>query len=325
MIDRDRDDGHQILWIERHDTKGRKLDYFKALLYRRSIHASRAFHSSMSRRQLFNSNRIRQWRVKFYKNLGTALNFLENVSDRVTNQTVSPLFVSCLNPTEGHEEISPFFLLSQREREREREKELFHFRLFNHPLLQRLLSYNWRIHISFDLDALILNREPLVLAIRGKGNARETRPRPKVWTRTTLIEYSSTFWPTKLHSYPAPCQRPRIQRKVEARCGGGRPLPFYHVKGETSGHLNATPSIRESSKKRFQYAISIQNKLAAWPKISFRTLWRSPLFSSTSRRDTTYRLILIIAPRRRDASNRLPHHGQQNPIAIDRVSINRDH
>lgn len=42
----------------------------------------------------------------------------------------------------------------------------------------------------------------------------------------------------------------------------------------------------------------------------FRSLWRSPTLLFTSRRDTTYRLILIIAPRRRDASNRLPHHAQ---------------
>lgn len=46
----------------------------------------------------------------------------------------------------------------------------------------------------------------------------------------------------------------------------------------------------------------------------------------TFRRDTTYRLILIIAPRRRDASNRLPTLGiEGNPIAIDRESIDYDH
>lgn len=121
-------------------------------------------------------------------------------------------------------------------------------------------------HISFDLDVLFV-------ASRGPRNrsktTREISERMFAFKHeTTLTEYSLISWPIKLHSYPAPCQRPRIQRKVEVRCREGRPLPFYQAKGQKSGHLSSTSSICENS-KRSRYAISIQNTLVAWRSFLF--------------------------------------------------------
>lgn len=103
-----------------------------------------------------------------------------------------------------------------------------------------------------------------------------------------------------------------------ARFEGGRPLPFSYAKGLIGHFTNFTFSTRESSKS-FRNSISIQHAVARATWLQFFLL-RRPRF--TFRRDATYRLILIIAPRRRDASNRLPHRcrGKSNR---DRSRIDR--
>lgn len=86
----------------------------------------------------------------------------------------------------------------------------------------------------------------------------ETFNESLVSSGTTLTEYPTIFCPIKLHSYPAPCQRPRIQQKPKVHCGGGRQLPFYQDKGKQLSHLTrSTSSIRQNS-KRSRYVISTQ-------------------------------------------------------------------
>lgn len=173
---------------------------------------------------------------------------------------------------------------------------MFSIPIIHHPNVSCYITIDIslrRTHISFDLDVL------LILPVIVLKQREETFNESLVSSGTTLTEYPTIFCPIKLHSYPAPCQRPRIQQKPKVHCGGGRQLPFYQDKGKQLSHLTrSTSSIRQNS-KRSRYVISTQ------PCTMLQTFsLTATLF--TFRRDTTYRLILIIAPRRRDASNRLP-------------------
>lgn len=249
----------------------------------------------MSHRQLFNSKRIRQWQVKFYKNLDITLNFLKNINSKVMNQIViiwsnrnlSNSFVNRLIELKNTKKIHKFSLLSI---------------LIIHCYSVCYLTIDISLrptHISFDLDVLFV-------ASRGPRNrsetTREISDESSVLNETTLTEYSLISWPIKLHSYPAPCQRPRIQRKVEVHCREGRPLPFYQAKGKS--RVTSAPLLR---------FVKIRNVPGTRSAYRTRSLLGEDFFSFsltgtlfTFRCDTTYRLILIIAPRRRDASNRLP-------------------
>lgn len=61
----------------------------------------------------------------------------------------------------------------------------------------------------------------------------------------------------------------------------------------------------------------------AWLQTFFRFSLTATLF--TFRRDTTYRLILIIAPRRRDASNRLPTLSRRIQLQLIENRSTNDH
>lgn len=114
----------------------------------------------MSHRQLFNSNRIRQWQVKFYKNLDITLNFLKNINSKVINQIVTiwsnrDSFVSRPIEPKNTKKIHKFSLLSI---------------LIIHCCSVRYLTIDISLrptHISFDLDVLFV-------ASRGPRNRSKT-------------------------------------------------------------------------------------------------------------------------------------------------------
>lgn len=154
-----------------------------------------------------------------------------------------------------------------------------------------------RTHISFDLDALLI-LPVIVLKQRERKRFNESL----VSSGTTLTEYPTIFCPIKLLTLTLHLAKDlefngnqRFIAEGVVSCHSTR------IKGQHNRVTSQDPLPRfvESSKRNFRSAHSHARCLAE----DFSSL-TATLF--TFRRDTTYRLILIIAPRRRDASNRLP-------------------
>lgn len=124
-----------------------------------------------------------------------------------------------------------------------------------HPSSQCVSCYYYNWHITTS-NAHFFRPWRSINSIRNRAKAtwEETFQRKSRFKWNDINRIPDDLLPDKTsHSYPAPCQRPRIQRKPKVHCGGGRQLPFYQDKGSTQqGHLTrSTSSIRRKFETKF--------------------------------------------------------------------------
>lgn len=191
-----------------------------------------------------------------------------------------------------------------------------------HPSSQCVSCYYYNWHITTS-NAHFFRPWRSINSTRNRAKAtwEETFQRKSRFKWNDINRIPDDLLPDKTsHSYPAPCQRPRIQRKPKVHCGGSRQLPFYQDKGNTTGSPHKIHFL-DSSKVRNEISDQHTAMHDAWPKTFL--LWRplSSPFAVIRPTDWFWSLHHGVATPQIDS----PPCVEGNPIAIDRESIGHDH